>query len=96
MGGATTQKINDIVSDYNLDGISSIQNKSETLLKEHETILSHPIIEKIVPDYEKWKSERLELAPLYWLKSKRFLYYPFLMLYKIARLFDFKVKNDRR
>ncbi len=96
LGGATTQKTNAIVSDYNLDGISLTQNKSETFLKEHEIILSHPIFQKIVPDYEKWKSERIELAPLYWLKSKRFLYYPFLMLYKIACFLNFKVRNDRR
>ena len=91
LNGSTTQKIDVVISDYNLGGISSTQNTSKIYLKEIELIFSHPIFKKIIPDYEKWKLEKKQLAPLYWVKSKTSIYIFILLLYKIIRII--KKKN---
>lgn len=71
LGVCTTKALGEIVTDYNLDGISSKQKDSERFIQEHEEILSNKIYKKFIPDYEDWKKERNEMAVYYWAKSKK-------------------------
>lgn len=74
LNNATTQSIKTIVSDYNLDGISSKENLTEAYKNEITTIFSHPILQRFVPDYESWKNEQQSMEILYWIKSKKIFY----------------------
>ena len=58
MQQATTQRIDVITTDYNLDGISSTQQNNPQFKAEHTRIKSHPLFSKIIPDYEQWRSEK--------------------------------------
>ncbi|HRT81434.1 MAG TPA: glycosyltransferase family 2 protein [Bacteroidales bacterium] len=84
-GEASTQKIDIIISDYNLGGISSMENCTDEFKEEHKRILSHPVLKRIVPDFEKIKDEKSELYILYWVKSKKTLYKILVLFYKIAK-----------
>jgi glycosyltransferase involved in cell wall biosynthesis len=90
LNGATTEKLDEIISDYNLDGLSSTENKTPEFLKEHKEILSNPLYQKFIPDYDSWKLERSEMNILYWVKSKTILYAPLKLIYKLALRFNGK------
>ena len=68
--GATTQKIDVITTDYNLDGISSTENQTEQYKLEIERILSKPLYQSFVLDYEQWKNERSQYNPLAWILKR--------------------------
>ncbi|MEA5141176.1 glycosyltransferase family 2 protein [Arcicella rigui] len=90
LNNCSTEKINEIVCEYNLEGISSTENNSEAYKKEIFDVCSQPILQKFIPDYEYWSNEQKSLAPLYWLKSKKILYIPVLFLYRFALYFSKK------
>jgi glycosyltransferase involved in cell wall biosynthesis len=83
-GGATIEKLNLLISDYNLDGLSSEENRTAEFLLEHKEILADPRLQKFIPDYDNWKSEKSELKILIWAKSKKIIYKPILIMYKLA------------
>lgn len=84
LGDSTSSKLNFIISNYNLEGKSSTQTDNEQFKKEHKIILSHPIYQKFIPDYEKCKGEKEKLKPLLWFKSKKILFLPIYLLYSIT------------
>jgi hypothetical protein len=70
LNGCTTESLPILISDYNLDGISSKENHSEAYRKELDEIYAHPVLRLLIPDYEEWKREREEMKIMYWAKSK--------------------------
>lgn len=78
---ATTQRIDVITTDYNLDGISSKENSDPQFLAEHAEILAPYAM--FVPDYEAMKKRERENAPLYWIRKHKCLYKPLLWLYRL-------------
>lgn len=78
---ATTQRIDVITTDYNLDGISSKENSEPQFLAEHAEILAPYAM--FVPDYEAVKKRERENAPLYWIRKHKCLYMPLLWLYRL-------------
>lgn len=92
LNNCSTEKLDEIICEYNLEGISSNENTSEKFKSEINEVLSHPLLSKFVPDYEYWFKEQKTLAPLYWLKSKKVLYKPVLFIYHFARYFSNKCK----
>ena len=73
LGNATTQAINTIVSDYNLDGISSKENQTDKYQFEIDEILSQSNFHKFIPDYKVWQQEKKDMEIYYWAKSKMLL-----------------------
>lgn len=84
LNGCSTETLSTIVSDYNLEGISSKENNSEAYRKELDEIYAHPVLRRFIPDYEDWKREREEMKIMYWAKSKPVLYLPIKWLFHIA------------
>lgn len=82
--GCSTETLPTIISDYNLDGISSTDSNSEAYRKELNEIYAHPVLRRIIPDYEEWKREREEMKIMYWAKSKPMLYHPIKWLFYAA------------
>ena len=78
---ATTQRIDVITTDYNLDGISSKENTDPRFMAEHTEILAPYAM--FVPDYEAMKKRERENAPLYWIRKHKCLYKPLLWLYRL-------------
>lgn len=52
---ASTQKIDVITTDYNLDGISETQKNNPVFIEEHRRILSKPMFQNFLPDYIDYK-----------------------------------------
>ncbi len=80
---ATTQRIDVVTTDYNLDGISSRENQSEQYKKEMEIILAP--YAKFIPDYEELLAHRREHVVLNWIKRHKMVYYMVKLLYKIGK-----------
>lgn len=98
LGKATTQKIDLIISDYNLEGMSSDKKNLKLSESESEIIYSELNLKNIVSDYREWDSERKEMEALYWAKSNKVLYNCILKLYDLARWINryrlLKVKKE--
>ena len=71
---SSTETLENVISDYNLDGISSKLLNSEAYKREMEEIISNPFLQLFIPDYEEYRKERNEMKALYWIKSKRIFY----------------------
>lgn len=66
---ATTQRIDVITTDYNLDGVSA-QHKNDLELKaENERIKSNPMLTKFIPDYDCWRRDRAVVSEYVWINS---------------------------
>lgn len=82
---ATSQSIDLITTDYNLDGISSQDNKTSAYMSEMKEIISRPPLQMIIPDYDRWREERKSMEILYWAKTKRIIYNPIKWIYKLMK-----------
>jgi glycosyltransferase involved in cell wall biosynthesis len=91
-GNATTQKIDKIIADYNMDGISSRETHTEIYQRELQSIFDNPQFRLFVPDYERSKKEREEMKIMYWVKSKSWLYFFIKQIYNFA-FWSTKIKN---
>jgi glycosyltransferase involved in cell wall biosynthesis len=80
----STETLNTIITDYNTDGISSLENQSIVYKQEMSEIYSHPLLQLFIPDYNLWIAERQKMDILYWVKSKKSLYNVLVKLYAFA------------
>lgn len=80
----STETLPWIITDYNIHGISTKEKNSETYRKEMTEILSHPVLQKFVPDYDVWRKEQTELEPYHWARSKKAINYLILTLYRLV------------
>lgn len=81
----STETLPYIITDYNIHGISTKEKFSETYRKEMKEILSHPVLQKFVPDYDLWRKEQTEMEPFHWARSKKSINFLVLSLYRLAR-----------
>ncbi len=93
LGDATTEKFDIVMTDYDLTGISSTENQTETYRKERNIILSHPFFQKVIPDYDAMKKERESMQIFYWIKRKKIIYKPIEWLYKLTCRIN-KISNE--
>lgn len=84
LNNCTTKKLDIIVSDYNLDGISGNPSNEELAEAELKDVLSKNISPRILVDYENRKEERKQMKVLYWAKSVKPLNTLLTVLYWIA------------
>ena len=88
----STESLGTIVSDYNTDGISSMDCNTLAYLSEINEIYSHPLLQLFIPDYELWILEMKEMESLFWVKNKKILY---LILDSIFKFSKWLFKNFR-
>jgi glycosyltransferase involved in cell wall biosynthesis len=86
LNNCSTVNINRVICDYNLDGMSSDERNTSLCRDEVNLVFSNPLLQKFVPDYDLWYKEREEMAPLFWIESKSYLYRPLIAYYKLACL----------
>ena len=70
---ASTQKIDVITTDYNLDGVSEKKKNDPVFMGEHKRILAKPIYQKILPDYKHYKSIIPIVQEYQWINKYSFL-----------------------
>lgn len=80
----STETLPFIITDYNNHGISTKEKSSETYRKEMIDILSHPVLQKFVPDYDLWRKQHIEMEPFHWARSNKVINYLILSLYRLA------------
>ena len=80
----STRKLEIVISDYNLDGISSDKNNKELSDLECENVFSELGLQNIVPDYKIFIEERSGIEMLNWLKSQPLLYKIIICLNKVS------------
>jgi len=88
LNNCSTEKINHIICEYNLEGISSTENNSDKAKSEIAEVLSNPLLQKFIPDYEFWNDERNSNEVLYWIKSKKTIYNIFSIIFKLAKYYS--------
>jgi glycosyltransferase involved in cell wall biosynthesis len=74
-----------ILSCYNLEGMSTLESQSEAFREELDRIYQLPLFQKFIPDYDVWRKKKDELKPLFWIKSKKLIYFPLLLLYNFSQ-----------
>lgn len=79
----TTQTLNVITTDYNLNGISSTENETAQYIHEHDEILAP--YGKFVPDYDRWKSEGRILNKYAWLERHNYIQECLILCYTILK-----------
>jgi glycosyltransferase involved in cell wall biosynthesis len=84
LNNCTTKKLNILVSDYNLEGLSGSQSNLKLSIEENKKILTQNVPPRILDDYSAWIEERNQTEALYWLKSKRRIYWFIILLHKTA------------
>jgi glycosyltransferase involved in cell wall biosynthesis len=92
LGNASVECIHEYVSVYNLEGISSIESTKTEFQEELQKIYNHPLLQKIIPDYDGWKKEKEEMRIWNWIKSKKIVYSPLKLMFNLARL----IKPNKR
>lgn len=70
---ATTQRVDMITTDYNLDGVSATHKNDLSFKEEHKRIKSNPLFAKFIPDYEQWRCEKSVVNEYVWINSHPFL-----------------------
>ena len=83
--GASTQKIDIITTDYNLDGVSEKKKNDPVFIGEHKRILAKPMYYKILPDYMHYKSILPIVQEYQWINKYTFLRRILRYIHKIVK-----------
>lgn len=75
------------ISNYDADGFSSKPSIKNDFVKETSSILQALFPQNILKDYTQWEKKIEELEPLFWVKSKKYLYYPLVRIHKLSKIF---------
>ncbi len=85
MNNATTESLSVVLTNYNLEGMSTTDASQRAYKAEIEKIYSNPAFQKFVPDYRKWKLEKEQNKILYWAKSKKAIFYLLELVFNISK-----------
>lgn len=85
LGDATVQGLNLITTDYNLDGLSARDAKTQNYKCEVHEIHSQGFLSKVLPDYEQWNQERAIFAKYSWIEKYNGLQKMLTLCYKILK-----------
>ena len=69
----STQRIDVITTDYNLEGISETQKDNPVFIEEHKRILSKPIFQTFLPDYIEFKQTLAVASEYAWINQCKLL-----------------------
>jgi hypothetical protein len=64
--------------------LSSTENKTPEFLKEHKEILSNPLYQKFIPDYDSWRKKEQEMQLFFWFKERKILLILLRTIYQFA------------
>ena len=82
IAGASTQNIDVILTDYNMEGISSVSNNQYSIIKEKQTVFEEKALKCFVPDYDYFYQFKQNIAIMEWAWSKKLFRMPILLIYR--------------
>lgn len=82
IAGASTQNIDVILTDYNMEGISSVSNNQYFIIKEKQTVFEEKALKCFVPDYDYFYQFKQNIAIMEWAWSKKLFRMPILLIYR--------------
>lgn len=85
--GASTQRIDIITTDYNLDGVSETQKYNPVFQEEHRRILSNPLYQRFLPDYIDYKNKLIIANEYNWINQYKSLCWILKKIHKFIKLF---------
>jgi glycosyltransferase involved in cell wall biosynthesis len=89
----TTIRVDVVLTDYNLDGVSAQLKNREKQREEMNKIYSETNLSKFIPDYAYYASQTEEMKMYFWVKEKRLLNLFIQHCYRTAKLFS-KIKKS--
>ena len=103
LGNCSTAALDIIISDYNLDGISSTGKLNPDIHREIPLILSEHFPERILQDYRNWFDEKINQDGVYlnWIKLNTYRFRAVKIAYKLSKrlteiLRPTTIKKDQR
>ena len=82
IAGASTQNIDVILTDYNMEGISSVSNNQYSIIKEKQSVFEEKALKCFVPDYDYFYQFKQNIAIMEWAWSKKLFRMPILLIYR--------------
>lgn len=92
-GNRSSESLSIIVSDYDANGLSEQLSKTDLFQKELQEIYSDSRLKLFVPDYDQWNIQQKEKEVLHWVQSKKNIFLPLAMMFKIAKFLSRKKHN---
>lgn len=100
LGDATTRNLDIVLSDYNLDGISSVESNQNLILEEKTTVFEGCSLKYFVPDYERFYKDKAQKEVIQWAFSKTIFRLPIQCIYTMSQkksgLFNFIYRAFRK
>ena len=82
IAGASTQNIDVILTEYNMEGISSVSNNQYSIIKEKQSVFEEKALKCFVPDYDYFYQFKQNIAIMEWAWSKKLFRMPILLIYR--------------
>lgn len=70
---ASSQSIDVITTDYNLDGTSSLSRSSKEYIYEESWPGRQPVLKNVLPDYKEWEKDKAIVNQYGWIDSHKWL-----------------------
>jgi glycosyltransferase involved in cell wall biosynthesis len=86
IGAATTQNTDIVLTDYNMDGMSSAESNQDLIAKEKQLFFEDSSLKCFVPDYEYFFQNKQDKAIMEWAWSKRLFRLPILFIYQFIAI----------
>lgn len=86
LGNATTKNMDIIVSDYNVDGISSIDENQEAITKEKQMVYQQSVLRNFLADYKFFESQKKEFEIISWAWNRSLFRWPIKCIYSAIKL----------
>ncbi len=83
LGSASSKNLDIILSDYNMDGMSSDNTNQNLIAKEKKMIYEDKVLKSFVPDYEFFSKYKSDNAMMEWAGSKKLFRLPIHIIYKL-------------
>jgi glycosyltransferase involved in cell wall biosynthesis len=86
LNNCSIESIGEIITDYNLEGISSQDSHKEMSKYEMNQVLSRYFSQRILSDYKIWEESAKNMEPLFWIYRKYFFKLGIGFLYSFAKM----------
>ena len=94
IGDASTYNSEVILSDYNMDGLSSLESNKDLIDKEKQLVFEDKAFKNFMPDYKHFFEDKQEKLIMEWAWSKKLFRLPIRFIYKLIA--NFKNKSITR
>ena len=84
-GGVSTYAVDQVITNYDQNGISSIGASSEQYQAEKKVIINEGMLPRVIPDYDNWNAYKKKMREFEWLEDSSFMRFILRCIRKITR-----------